>query len=118
MASEGEGGLLAVLANRYHLPLRGKLGWMTPRAGVKTTLASEMRLPGLPDPKRGPHFFWLVTDKFIQSRKLTQNLTIYRWPPRRQKGLAPQSDRLEFSTNQRFDCEIFGLPLQAQYPFP
>jgi hypothetical protein len=30
---------------------------MTPRAGVKTTLASEMRLPGLPDPKRGPHFF-------------------------------------------------------------
>src|SRR5258708_23439412 len=58
MASEGEGGLLAVLANRYHLPLRGKLGWMTPRAGVKTTLASEMRLPGLPDPKRGPHFFW------------------------------------------------------------
>jgi hypothetical protein len=44
------------LANRYHLPLRGKLGWMTPRAGVKTTLASEMRLPGLPDPKRGPTF--------------------------------------------------------------
>ena len=31
---------------------------MTPRAGVKTTLASEMRLPGLPDPKRGPHFFF------------------------------------------------------------
>ena len=30
---------------------------MTPRAGVKTTLASEMRLPGLPDPKRGPHLF-------------------------------------------------------------
>jgi hypothetical protein len=31
---------------------------MTPRAGVKTTLASEMRLPGLPDPKRGPHLFF------------------------------------------------------------
>src|SRR5260370_29538760 len=53
----GGRGLLAVLGNRYHLPLRGKLGWMTPRAGVKTTLASEMRLPGLPDPKGGPHFF-------------------------------------------------------------
>jgi hypothetical protein len=53
----GGRGLLAALANRYHLPLRGKLGWMTPRAGVKTTPASEMRLPGLPDPKRGPHFF-------------------------------------------------------------
>jgi hypothetical protein len=34
---------------------------MTPRAGVKTTLASEMRLPGLPDPKRGPHFFLAAT---------------------------------------------------------
>jgi len=27
------------LADRSHLPLRGKLGWMTPRAGVKTTPA-------------------------------------------------------------------------------
>ena len=41
-----------------NLPLRGKLGWMTPRAGVKTTLASEMRLPGLPDPKRGAPLFF------------------------------------------------------------
>jgi hypothetical protein len=61
MASEGEGAYLLLWRIRYHLPLRGKLGWMTPRAGVKTTLASEMRLPGLPDPKRGPHlFFWTV----------------------------------------------------------
>jgi len=58
MASEGEGAYLLFWRIVNHLPLRGKLGWMTPRAGVKTTLASEMRLPGLPDPKRGPHFFW------------------------------------------------------------
>jgi hypothetical protein len=56
LASEGEGAYLPVLANRYHLPLRGKLGWMTPRAGVKTTLASEMRLPGPPIPSGGPNF--------------------------------------------------------------
>jgi len=59
MASEGEGAYLLFWRIVNHLPLRGKLGWMTPRAGVKTTLASEMRLPGLPDPKRGPHFFLL-----------------------------------------------------------
>src|SRR5712692_10112012 len=54
--SGGEGAYLSLFADRSHLPLRGKLGWMTPRAGVKTTLAIETRLPGLPDPKRGPHF--------------------------------------------------------------
>jgi hypothetical protein len=56
MASEGEGAYLLFWRIVTNLPLRGKLGWMTPRAGVKTTLASEKRLPGLPDPKRGPHF--------------------------------------------------------------
>jgi len=55
--SEGEGACLFLLAERSHLPLRGKLGWMTPRAGVKTTPATETRLTGPPDPKRGPHFF-------------------------------------------------------------
>jgi len=29
-----------------HLPLRGKLGWMTPRAGVKTTLAMRRAFRG------------------------------------------------------------------------
>ncbi len=29
-----------------NLPLRGKLGWMTPRAGVKTTLATKRAFRG------------------------------------------------------------------------
>jgi hypothetical protein len=41
MASEGKGACLRILVMRYHQPLRGKLGWMTPRAGVKTTSALE-----------------------------------------------------------------------------
>src|SRR5712692_7971014 len=47
-ASEGEGACLSLFADRSHLPLRGKLGWMTPRAGVKTTPAIETRLLGPP----------------------------------------------------------------------
>jgi len=34
-ASEGEGACSPTEAERPHLPLRGKLGWMTPRAGWK-----------------------------------------------------------------------------------
>src|SRR5438309_9966279 len=34
-ASEGEGACSPTEARRPHLPLRGKLGWMTPRAGWK-----------------------------------------------------------------------------------
>src|SRR5215467_11525592 len=56
-ASEGEGACLSLFADRSHLPLRGKLGWMTPRAGVKTTSAIETRLPGLPVPSGGPIFY-------------------------------------------------------------
>ena len=60
IASEGEGACLPILRARSHLPLRGKLGWMTPRAAVKTTLASETRLPGLPVPSGGPNFFMVL----------------------------------------------------------
>src|SRR2546425_10592562 len=52
-----EGACLPLFANRSHLPLRGKLGWMTPRAGVKTTPAIETRLLGPPIPSGGPSFF-------------------------------------------------------------
>ena len=45
-ASEGEGACLPIFANRSHLPLRGKLGWMTPRSGVKTTPETERTLRG------------------------------------------------------------------------
>jgi len=55
MASEGEGAYL-LFGESLPPASEREAGWMTPRAGVKTTLASEMRLPGLPDPKRGPHF--------------------------------------------------------------
>ena len=41
---------------RSHLPLRGKLGWMTPRVGVKTTLTIERATPGLLFPSKGPTF--------------------------------------------------------------
>ena len=41
---------------RCHLPLRGKLGWMTPRAGVKTTLAMERAFSGSRS-QAGAHFF-------------------------------------------------------------
>jgi hypothetical protein len=34
-ASEGEGACSMTSAGRSHLPLRGKLGWMTPRPGQK-----------------------------------------------------------------------------------
>jgi len=36
-ASEGEGACSRIRAGRSHLPLRGKLGWMTPRPGQKKT---------------------------------------------------------------------------------
>jgi len=49
---------------------------MTPRAGVKTTLASETRLPRLPDPNRGPHFFAIPVSRtyfFNQIISLTRS---------------------------------------------
>ena len=45
-ASEGEGACSPLFAIRSHLPLRGKLGWMTPRVGVKTTLTTKRTLRG------------------------------------------------------------------------
>jgi hypothetical protein len=45
-ASEGEGACSHLFAIRTHLPLRGKLGWMTPRVGVKTTLTTKRTLRG------------------------------------------------------------------------
>jgi hypothetical protein len=56
IASGGEGACLLILDDCSHLPLRGKLGWMTPRAGVKTTPASVTRLRGLPVPSGAPIF--------------------------------------------------------------
>ena len=46
IASEGEGACLRFVELVTNLPLRGKLGWMTPRAGVKTTLAMRRAFRG------------------------------------------------------------------------
>jgi hypothetical protein len=55
-ASEGEGARSPLFAIRSHLPLRGKLGWMTPRVGVKTTLTTKRTLRG-PRSQAGASFF-------------------------------------------------------------
>ena len=55
-ASEGEGACSRVCADCSHLPLRGKLGWMTPRPGQKKT--GKRNAPsGALDPKQGPQYF-------------------------------------------------------------
>src|SRR6266478_5823685 len=56
VVSEGEGACSPLIKVRSHLPLRGKLGWMTPRVGVKTTLTTETRHSGLLFPSKGPTF--------------------------------------------------------------
>ena len=55
--SEGEGACSLLFKVRSHLPLRGKLGWMTPRVGVKTTLTNGDAPLGALVPKQGPHIF-------------------------------------------------------------
>jgi hypothetical protein len=53
--SEGEGACSRTCAGRSHLPLRGKLGWMTPRPGQKKTGKRNASFGALV-PKQGPHF--------------------------------------------------------------
>src|SRR5258708_7008232 len=55
-AREGEGACSPVFAERPHLPLRGKLGWMTPRPGQKKT-GNRSALSGLLFPSKSPIFF-------------------------------------------------------------
>jgi len=55
-ASEGEGAHSPLFAIRSHLPLRGKLGWTTPRVGVKTALTTKRTLRG-PRSQAGASFF-------------------------------------------------------------
>jgi hypothetical protein len=56
-ASEAEGARSSLFADRSHLPLRGKLGWMTLRAGVKTTLASKRAFRGSRSQAGAPLFY-------------------------------------------------------------
>jgi hypothetical protein len=58
-ASEGEGARSPLFAIRPHLPLRGKLGWTTPRVGVKTALTTKRALRG-PRSQAGASFFFLA----------------------------------------------------------
>ena len=61
-ASEGEGAHSPGHANRSHLPLRGKLGWMTPRPGVKTTPGMECAFWGSRSQAGAPSLFCLLPD--------------------------------------------------------
>src|ERR1700730_10714015 len=56
----GNGASSPFFANRSRLPLRGKLGWMTPRVGVKATLTMERAFSGLPVPSGSPIFLELL----------------------------------------------------------
>src|SRR6266852_7058361 len=51
--SEGEGACSRICDGRSHLPLRGKLGWMTPRPGQKKTGKRNASLGPL-FPSKGP----------------------------------------------------------------
>ena len=55
--SEGKGACLLVFADRCHLASEGKLGWMTPRSGVKTTLEMRCTFRGSRS-QAGAPFFW------------------------------------------------------------
>jgi hypothetical protein len=62
VASEGEGACSALFKVRSHLPLRGKLGWMTPRVGVKTTLTMGRAFRGSCSQARAPFCFAYPVD--------------------------------------------------------
>src|ERR1700730_2882725 len=55
--SEGEGACSWTCDDRSHLPLRGKLGWMTPRPGQEKT-GNGMCLWGSRSQARAPFLFW------------------------------------------------------------
>src|SRR3989441_12272306 len=55
-ASEAEGAFSSIFAGRSHLPLRGKLGWMTPRSGVKTTPGTKRAFRGSRTQAGAPNF--------------------------------------------------------------
>ena len=63
-ASEGEGACSRTSAGRSHLPLRGKLGWMTPRVGQKKADKRNVSFGALV-PKQGPHLFFRPPDAGI-----------------------------------------------------
>jgi hypothetical protein len=53
-SSEGEGACSRTCAGRSHLPLRGKLGWMTPRPGREKEDRETECVFGVLVPKQGP----------------------------------------------------------------
>jgi hypothetical protein len=73
--SEGEGACSSFLYRSSQLPLRGKLGWMTPRFGVKTTLTTKRALRGSRSQAGAPFFTAPLLTFFLKCSKLenTQN---------------------------------------------
>src|SRR6267154_6720674 len=81
-ASEGEGACSRTCAGRSHLPLRGKLGWMTPRAGQKKTGKRNASFGALV-PKRGPLSFFrdsfprlLRSDEIVWPKKIRSHRSV------------------------------------------
>ena len=58
-----------------NLPLRGKLGWMTPRSRCENDAGYETRLPGPPIPSGGPSFFFCA----LIPRKTDLDIQIAPW---------------------------------------
>ena len=58
--SEGEGACSGIRTGCSHLPLRGKLGWMTPRSGVKTTPETKRAFGGSGSQAGTPIFLFRV----------------------------------------------------------
>jgi hypothetical protein len=79
-ASEGEGACSKTSAGRSHLPLRGKLGWMTPRPGQKKTGKRNASL-GLSFPSEGP-FPFLARANVWPSDPADCNARLHR-PPKK-----------------------------------
>src|SRR6266704_2523926 len=67
MPSEGEGACLAEFKGRSHLPLRGKLGWMTPRIWCENDTGYERCFRGSRS-QAGAHFFVQII-WFLRSRR-------------------------------------------------
>src|SRR6185437_3473075 len=56
---------------RSHLPLRGKLGWMTPLTRSRLGRVTERGF-GAADPKRQPFFFQLAAAAAAEAAKILQ----------------------------------------------
>ena len=87
--SEGDGACSPLFTIRSHLPLRGKLGWMTPRVGVKTTLTTKRTLRG-PRSQAGASFFCSLPPYLtVNTERLHHSVQSRRKIEKMPQGLKP-----------------------------